>query len=241
MEIVRVKDYEEMSRRAAQEISREIGKRPDLLLGLATGSTPLGTYRELIRMCKDGEVSFRSVSTVNLDEYAGFDIRDGQSYALYMHRNFFDHIDIRKENVNIPEGRNPDPDAECARYDAVIDKLGGVDLQLLGIGHDGHIGFNEPDEVFHPRTHVVKLSDQTTEANRRFFGEGEEVPEFAFTMGIKDIFMAEKIVLIVSGSDKADIVREAVCGPITPKVPASILQLHRDVMLIGDEGALSRF
>ena len=238
MEIVRCRDYEEMSSKAADMVCEEIGKKPDLVLGLATGSTPLGLYRELIDRNGKGKVSFKNVRSINLDEYAGLGESDEQSYAYYMHYNLFSHIDIDSGNTHIPDGKDADHESECSKYDAVIDELEGIDVQILGIGHDGHIGFNEPGNAFIPRTHRVKLTEETIEANKRFFERKEDVPKYAYTMGIKDIFNAGKIILLVSGKDKAEILRKAFKGPITPEVPASILQLHRDVTLIGEEKAL---
>ena len=238
MEIVRCRDYEEMSSKAADIVCEEIGKRPDLVLGLATGSTPLGLYREFIDRNGKGTVSFKKIKTVNLDEYVGFGESDEQSYAYFMRSNLFSHIDIDPGNTHIPDGKNADHERECSNYDAVIDELGGVDVQILGIGHDGHIGFNEPGNAFVPRTHRVKLTEETIEANKRFFERRDDVPKYAYTMGIKDIFNARKMVLLVSGKDKAEILRKALKGPITPEVPASILQLHSNLILIGEDKAL---
>lgn len=238
MEIVRCRKYEEMSSKAADMVCEEIGKKPDLVLGLATGSTPLGLYRELIDRYEKGIVSFKKIKTVNLDEYVGLGEDNEQSYAYYMRSNLFSHIDIDPGNTHIPDGKNADHESECRMYDAIIDELGGIDVQILGIGHDGHIGFNEPGNAFIQRTHRVKLTEETIEANKRFFERRADVPKYAYTMGIKDIFRARKIILLVSGKDKAEILRKALKGPITPEIPASILQLHSDVILIGEDKAL---
>lgn len=240
MRIYRAKDYADMSRKAANIISAQVIMKPDCVLGLATGSTPIGVYRQLIEWYNKGDIDFSAVNTVNLDEYRGLAPDHAQSYAYFMRTNFFSHINISMENTNIPNGLAPDADAECARYESVIEKLGGVDMQLLGLGHDGHIGFNEPEEAFEKQTHLTDLKPQTIEANQRFFGDGEKVPAQAITMGIKSIMQAKKILLIVSGEDKASILQKTLEGPVTPQIPASILQLHNDVTVVADEAALSK-
>ncbi len=240
MKIIRTRDYKHMSRQAANIISAQVILKSDSVLGLATGSSPIGTYEKLIDWYKKGDIDFSSVKTVNLDEYVGLDGSNEQSYRAFMNKNFFDHININPDNTHIPCGTDTDAQAECSRYDRLIDSLGGIDLQLLGIGHNGHIGFNEPDDVFTKGTHMVALSDATIQANKRFFKDESEVPRFAYTMGICDIMQAERVVMVVSGEDKADIVKEAFFGPVTPRVPASILQLHKDFTLVADEAALSR-
>ncbi len=240
MKIYEAKDYKEMSRKAANIISAQVIMKPDCVLGLATGSTPIGTYDQLIEWYKKGDLDFSDVVTVNLDEYKGLDRTNDQSYYYFMHEHLFNHVNIKEENTNIPNGMEPDSDKECARYEEKIRALGGVDLQLLGLGHNGHIGFNEPCEEFEKETHCVELTESTIEANKRFFASADEVPRQAYTMGIKTIMQAKKILIVVSGEDKADIVRDAFFGPVTPSVPASILQMHKDVILVADAAALSK-
>ena len=210
------------------------------MLGLATGSTPIGTYENLIARNRAGDLSFREVRTVNLDEYKGLAPTHDQSYRYFMQTNLFDHIDILPENTNVPDGLAADADAECARYDALVASLGYADLQLLGLGRNGHIGFNEPDDHFTKETHVVDLTDSTIDANARFFATRDDVPRQALTMGVGCIMAARRVLLIASGADKADALYNAVCGPISPDCPASILQLHGDVVVVGDEAALHR-
>lgn len=228
-----------MSRQAANIVSAQVILKPDSVLGLATGSSPLGLYRQLIEWYNKGDIDFSRVKTVNLDEYVGLGLSSDQSYIYFMRHNFFDHINILQENTNIPCGTNPDTKAECERYDNVIRSLGGIDLQLLGLGPNGHIAFNEPSSCFEKGTHVVNLTDATVQANKRFFAREEDVPRQALTMGIYDIMQAERIVMVVSGRSKASIVREAFFGPVTPACPASILQLHKNFTLVADEDALS--
>ena len=240
MEIINARDYEHMSRQAANILSAQVILHPDSVLGLATGSSPIGTYKQLIKWYEKGDLDFRRVRTVNLDEYVGLAADHEQSYAHFMRVNFFDHINVDLKNTNIPDGTNLDEEEECARYNAVIRKLGGVDLQLLGIGHDGHIGFNEPADTFTKGTHKVSLTDVTIQANKRFFASEADVPRYAYTMGILDIMQAERVVMVASGEDKAGIVKEAFFGPVTPRVPASILQLHKNFTLVADEAALSK-
>ena len=233
-------DYAAMSRRAANLIAAEVIRRPNCVLGLATGSTPIGTYENLIVRNRAGDLSFREVRTVNLDEYKGLAPTHDQSYRYFMQTNLFDHIDILPENTNVPDGLAADADAECARYDALVASLGYADLQLLGLGRNGHIGFNEPDDHFTKETHVVDLTDSTIDANARFFATRDDVPRQALTMGVGCIMAARRVLLIASGADKADALYNAVCGPISPDCPASILQLHGDVVVVGDEAALHR-
>ena len=240
MRIYKAKDYNDLSRKAANIISAQVIMKPDCVLGLATGSSPLGTYKQLIDWYNKGDLDFSSVRTVNLDEYKGLTKENDQSYYYFMYNNFFKHINIRLENTNIPDGTCTESDAECARYNRVIESLGGIDLQLLGLGLNGHIGFNEPDTAFEKMTHCVTLTDSTIEANKRFFASIDDVPKQAYTMGIKAIMQAKKILLIVSGAEKAHILKEALCGPVTPPVPASILQLHNDVTVVADEAALEK-
>ena len=240
MRIYRENDYEAMSRRAASILAAEVVRRPDCVLGLATGSSPEGTYRYLADWNKQGLLSFREVKTVNLDEYKGLAPDHDQSYRFFMQDRFFSRVDILPENTRVPDGLAEDSAAECAAYDAYIHSLGGVDLQLLGIGRNGHIGFNEPGDCFVKGTHVVDLAPSTIEANARFFASPGDVPQQAFTMGIGNILAARKILLVASGADKAEALYRAACGPISPQCPGSILQLHPDVALVGDEAALSK-
>lgn len=233
-------DYDAMSRRAANLISAEVIRQPNCVLGLATGSTPIGTYRQLIAWNQRGDFSFKEVRTVNLDEYKGLAPTHDQSYRYFMQANFFDHIDIPFEQTHIPDGLAPDPNVECARYDDLIRTLGYADLQLLGLGRNGHIGFNEPCNYFVKETHVVDLTQSTINANARFFTSADDVPRQALTMGVGCIMAARRVLLIASGENKADAVYNAFCGPITPECPASILQLHSDVVLVGDRAALSK-
>ncbi len=240
MIIYKASDYQDMSRKAANIISAHIILKQDSVLGLATGSTPLGIYRQLIDWYRKGDLDFSKVKTVNLDEYKGLTPDNRQSYHYFMNHNLFDHINIEKQNTFFPNGANEDSEAECSRFNAIIDQVGGIDLQLLGLGHNGHIGFNEPSDSFEKGTHCVALTKSTLEANSRLFEDGETVPAFAYTMGIKSIMQAKKIVLAVSGADKADILCSALLGPVTPAVPASILQLHPDFTVVADEAALSK-
>ena len=240
MRIYRAKDYEEMSRRAAGIVSAQIIMKPDCVLGLATGSTPVGLYKQLIEWYRNGDLDFSGVRTVNLDEYKGISRENDQSYYYFMHQNLFDHVNIPAENTHLPDGMEPDSEKECRRYEELIQSMGSVDLQLLGIGHNGHIGFNEPADAFDKLVHCVNLTQSTIEANKRFFASAKEVPRQAYTMGIQTIMRSKKILIIANGEGKADIVRDAFFGPITPMVPASVLQLHNDVTLVADEAALSK-
>lgn len=240
MRIYKTKDYEDMSRKAANIISAQVILKPDCVLGLATGSTPIGLYKQLVEWFEKGDLDFSKVQTVNLDEYKGLNRENDQSYYYFMHDNLFDHINIPEENTHLPNGMEMDSEKECARYTKLIQSMGGVDLQLLGIGHNGHIGFNEPSESFDKEVHCVNLTQSTIEANKRFFASADDVPKQAYTMGIKTIMQAKKILIVANGEGKADIVRDAFFGPITPQVPASVLQLHDDVTLVADEAALSK-
>lgn len=239
MKIIEARDYDHMSRQAANIISAQVILKPTSVLGLATGSSPIGAYRQLIDWYEKGDIDFSAVRTVNLDEYVGLGPEDSRSYAHFMRVRFFDHVNIRAENTNIPDGLNSDVQAECRRYDGIIAALGGIDLQLLGLGPNGHIGFNEPSKSFAKGTHKVELSSATVAANQRFFNSADQVPRYAYTMGICDIMQARRVVMVVSGPHKARIVRDAFLGPVTPEVPASILQLHRDLTLVADREALS--
>lgn len=240
MKVVKTKDYEDMSRKAANIIAAQVIMKPDCVLGLATGSSPIGTYKELIASYNNGDLDFSAVTSVNLDEYKGLDGSHDQSYRYFMNNNFFNHVNIRKECTFVPDGTEPDADKACGAYNETIEKVGGIDLQLLGLGHNGHIGFNEPADEFVKLTHCVDLTESTIEANKRFFASADDVPKQAYTMGIQNIMLARKIVVVVSGADKADILKKVVEGPITPQVPASVLQLHPDVTIVADEAAASK-
>ena len=239
MRLIKAKDYQEASRQVANIISAQVILKPDSVLGLATGSSPIGAYRQLIEWYNKGDVDFSRVRSVNLDEYVGLAPSHEQSYAYFMYHNFFDFINIKPENVHLPDGLDPDAEGQGKKYDALIRSLGGVDLQLLGIGRDGHIGFNEPCGEFVKGTHCVELTQDTREANARFFGSIDLVPKTAYTMGILDIMQARRVVMIATGSSKAAILKDAFCGPVTPQIPASILQLHPDFTLVADEEALA--
>ena len=240
MKIYKAKDYKDMSRKAANIISAQMIMKPNCVLGLATGSTPIGTYDQLVEWYNKGDLDFSEVTTVNLDEYKGLPRTNDQSYYYFMHQHLFDRVNIDPERTNVPNGMEPDAEKECGRYEELIRSLGGVDLQLLGLGHNGHIGFNEPGEAFEKETHCVDLTESTIEANKRFFASADDVPKQAYTMGIKTIMQAKKILIVVNGENKADIVERAFFGPVTPEVPASILQLHNYVTLVGDEAALAK-
>lgn len=238
MRIYLAENYADLSRKAANILSAQIILKPDAVLGLATGSSPMGTYQQLIEWCRKGDLDFAQVRTVNLDEYVGLAPEHRQSYRYFMQSNFFDHINISAENTHVPSGLATDLEAECRRYNQVIRRLGGIDIQLLGMGHNGHIGFNEPGQAFELETHVVDLTANTIDANARFFSSRDDVPRQAITMGIKSIMQAQRIVMVVSGADKADIVQAAFTGPVVPQVPASILQMHPNFILVGDRAAL---
>lgn len=239
MRIICAKDYKEMSEMAADIIGAQVLLKPDAVLGLATGSTPIGTYEELVRRYEAGRLDFGKIKTVNLDEYRGLTRDNDQSYYYFMHTHLFDHININKNNTNVPDGMEPDALKAGQDYENIIKNYGGIDLQLLGLGNNGHIGFNEPGDEFIDKTHVVDLTESTIEANKRFFASIDDVPKQAYTMGIGSIMRAKRVLMVVNGKGKAEIVKEAFFGPITPKVPASILQLHNDFILIGDVEALS--
>ena len=238
MRILQAKDYKEMSEMAADIIGAQVLLKPDAVLGLATGSTPIGTYEELVKRYEAGRLDFSKIKTVNLDEYRGLTKDNAQSYYYFMHSHLFDNINIDKTNTNVPDGMEPDSTKACKEYEAIIKNSAGIDLQVLGLGHNGHIGFNEPSDSFSIGTHCVDLTASTIEANKRFFNSIEEVPKQAYTMGIASILSAKKILLLVSGEDKAAILAKAIKGKVTPEVPASILQLHQDVVVVADEKAL---
>lgn len=239
MKIYAAKDYTDLSRKAANIISAQVIMKPNAVLGLATGSTPVGAYKQLIEWYHKGDIDFSQVVSVNLDEYKGLSGEHNQSYRHFMNHNLFNHINIKPENTNIPNGLAQDLKAECTRYNNVIKNLGGIDLQLLGIGGNGHIGFNEPGSAFEKETHVVTLTEETRQSNARFFSSIDHVPTHALTMGIKSIMSAKKVLLLATGEAKAQALYDSFFGPVTPAVPASILQLHNDCIVIADEAALS--
>ncbi len=235
MKFLNVDTYQEMSRQAANLISAQVIMKPNSVLGLATGSTPIGTYKQLIEWYKKGDIDFSKVISINLDEYVGLNADNINSYRYFMDKNFFNEINIVKENTFVPSGVAENLEEECKNYDENIKNLGGIDLQLLGIGLDGHIGFNEPSEVFTKNTHIVDLDQSTIEANSRFFGSIDKVPKKAITMGMASIMRAKKILLIANGEEKREILNRALFGSITSQIPASILQLHPDITVIYSE------
>lgn len=239
MRIIVTKDYNDMSRKAANIISAQIISKPNCVLGLATGSTPEGTYAQLVEWYKKGDLDFSGISTVNLDEYRGLDHDNDQSYYYFMRKHLFNHVNVDLSRTNVPDGTEPDSEKACSDYEKIVENYGGADLQLLGLGHNGHIGFNEPADEFPKTTHCVDLTESTIKANARFFEKMEDVPTQAYTMGIGTIMKAKKILLIASGEEKAKIVKKAFTGPVRPQVPASILQFHPDVTIVLDEAAAS--
>ena len=240
MNICKAKNYQDMSRKAANIISAQVIMKPHCVLGLATGSSPIGTYKQLIEWYNKGDLDFARVTSINLDEYKGLSPENPQSYRYFMNTNLFDHVNIDKTRTFVPNGLEPDPEKACAAYEEIIRQSGGIDLQLLGLGRNGHIGFNEPADSFARETHCVNLTESTIDANKRFFESENDVPRQAYTMGIGSIMKAKKILVVVSGEDKADALKATSCGPITPQVPASILQLHNDVTIVADEAAMSK-
>lgn len=239
MNIIIVKDYEEMSRKAAHLFVAQILNKPNSVLGLATGSTPMGLYKELIRFYNEGMISFQSATAFNLDEYVGLEKEHPQSYWRFMQENFFTKVDLPVERQFIPSGVAEDIAAESYNYDKNITSKGGIDLQVLGIGRNGHIGFNEPDLKFEARTHVVKLDEQTIEDNARFFDDISMVPTLAISMGVKTIMQSRSIILLASGKEKGEAIMKMLSGNITPELPASVLQLHPSVTAIIDLAAAS--
>ena len=239
MVIYKAKNYQDLSRKAANIISAQIIMKPDCVLGLATGSSPIGTYKQLIEWYNKGDLDFAKVTTINLDEYKGLDPDNDQSYRYFMNTNLFDHVNIDKARTFVPDGLEPDPQKACAAYNEIIRSHGGIDLQLLGLGRNGHIGFNEPGAAFEKETHCVDLTESTIEANKRFFASEDDVPKQAYTMGVGTILRAKAILLVVSGKDKAAALNAVVNGPITPQVPGSVLRLHPNVIIVADEDALS--
>lgn len=240
MRIIIAENYQEMSNKAAAMVASQIILKPNSILGLATGDTPLGMYKELIKLYNNKQIDFSEAKTFNLDEYYGIGKENNQSYYYYMMKNLFNHININKENINIPNGMASDIEEECLYYEKRIKEVGGIDIQVLGIGVNGHIGFNEPDVNFEAQTHLVNLDEKTIESNSRFFQSIEEVPTKAISMGIKTIMHAKKIILLANGVSKAEAIFQTVNGKISPEIPASILQLHQDVTIIVDKEAGSK-
>lgn len=239
MQVIITKNYEEMSKRAAILIQAQLMWKPDSVLGLATGSTPIGFYKELVNLYQKNDINFLEVITFNLDEYLGLEKTNEQSYYYFMRENLFDHVNILESNTFIPNGMAENFETECADYEKLISKQGGIDVQILGIGHNGHIGFNEPNVEFEARTHIVSLDEETIEANKRFFDSIEAVPKQAISMGIKTIMGSKRIILMASGKGKAEIISQLVKDDIKPDLPASILHLHSNVVIIIDEEAAS--
>lgn len=235
MRVIKVENYNEVSERAAAMIASQVILQPDCVLGLATGSTPIGTYKKLIQWYNEGKVDFSEVMSINLDEYIGLDGSSEQSYRYFMNHNLFEHININIAKTFVPDGMAKNGEEACSLYDERIKNAGGIDLQLLGIGNNGHIGFNEPSDCFLECTHIVELEESTIAANARFFRSEEEVPKAAITMGMGGIMRAKKVLLIANGAKKAAIIKKALEGPVTPKIPASILQLHSDCTIIYSE------
>lgn len=238
MRIIKTKNYDDMSRMAANIFSAQIIEKPDSVLGLATGSSVLGLYAELVESYGIGDLDFTGVRTFNLDEYVGLGGENSQSYRYYMDTNLFNHVNINKENAHLPDGLAEDMQAECIRYNSLIEEFDGADIQLLGLGLNGHIGFNEPGDIFIRKTHVVDLDESTIKANSRFFADEKEVPKQAVTMGIHNIMQAGKIVLCVSGRQKSETLWKTLFGEVTPRIPGSILQLHHELIVVADEEAL---
>ena len=239
MKICKVKNYQELSRKTANIIASQVIMKPDCILGLATGSSPIGTYEHLVKMYENGDLDFSQVTTVNLDEYTGLSGSEELSYRYFMNTHLFHKININHANTYVPDGTETDSAKACQDYNDLLHKLGPADIQLLGLGHDGHIGFNEPSDHFADETHCVDLTETTIQANKRFFACEEDVPKQAYTMGIGTIMRCRKILVVVSGKDKAEILKQVVAGPVTPEVPGSILQFHPDCTIIADEEALS--
>ena len=240
MKVYKVKDYQELSCKAANIIAAQVIMKPDCVLGLATGSSPVGTYDNLTAMYEKGDLDFSSVTTVNLDEYKGLDASNDQSYRYFMNTHLFNRVNIPMERTFVPDGTETDSEKACSAYNEILHSVGTVDLQLLGLGHDGHIGFNEPADYFPDETHCVDLTEVTIQANKRFFQSEADVPRQAYTMGIGTIMRAKMVLVVVSGADKADILNQVITGPVTPQVPASILQFHPNAVIIADEAALSK-
>lgn len=239
MKVIKVKNYDELSRTAATIIAGTILSKPDCLLGLATGSSPVGTYDHLVSMYEEGILDFSHVRSVNLDEYVGLDGENDQSYRYFMNKHLFERVNIDIKNTHVPDGTNLDAASCCGLYNALLKEMGQVDLQLLGIGPNGHIGFNEPDDHFETETHCVDLTEATIQANKRFFASEADVPRKAYSMGIGNIMNAKAVLLVANGKNKAKALAAAINGPVTPSCPASILQFHPNAIIVADEEALS--
>lgn len=237
MKFIVTENYEELSKKAAEIIGNLLKRKNDAVLGLATGSTPIGTYKELINMYNKKEISFKNVKTVNLDEYIGLDPSHNQSYRYFMNHNLFNHIDIDINNTYVPNGKFEDSNEECEKYEEIINSLGGQDIQILGIGENGHIGFNEPSSKLERYTHIEDLTESTIKANSRFFEKIEDVPTTAISMGMGSIFKSKEIILLASGKNKAKIMKSLKDSVITPLIPASFLKLHPNVTIIMDKKA----
>lgn len=237
MKLISTSNYEELSRKAAEEIITVIKGNPSLNLGLATGSTPTGLYQELIRDHRINMTSYKDINTFNLDEYIGISKKDRNSYHYFMCEHLFEHIDIPLDQTHIPDGTAKDLEEECVRYEQFISEHGGIDLQILGIGQNGHIGFNEPGTPFDSRTHIIELAESTRQANSRFFNSLEDVPKQAITMGIASIMDSKEIFLLVSGSSKAEALARLMNGEVSEQFPASVLLIHRNVTIFADEEA----
>ncbi|MBB6451362.1 glucosamine-6-phosphate deaminase [Geomicrobium halophilum] len=240
MDVIVVKDYESLSTQACRMVSGQVQSKANSVLGLATGGTPEGMYQALIEEYAAGNLSFQETRTFNLDEYIGLPTDHSLSYHSYMYKQLFNHIDIPPENIHLPDGNASDLQAECKKYEAFIHEAGGIDLQILGLGHNGHIGFNEPETSFASRTHIIELDNETREANARFFEQKEDVPKRAITMGIETILSARKVLVLVSSADKAEAVKDMVCREITSAFPATVLQKHPAVTVLVDEKAALR-
>lgn len=240
MKIYKVKNYDELSRKAANIIAAQITLKPDSVLGLATGSSPVGLYKNLVSMYENGDLDFSKITTVNLDEYKGLDGTNDQSYRYFMNENLLTKVNVPMERTFVPDGTIEDSAAACAAYDEILNSVGTVDIQLLGLGHDGHLGFNEPDDHFEDGTHCVQLTETTIQANKRFFEKEEDVPRQAYTMGIGGIMRAKMLLVVVSGEDKADILNKVLTAPVSPQIPGTILRFHPNVILVADEAALSK-
>lgn len=237
MRLIITKNYEELSKVAANEMATIVREKPNAILGLATGGSPIGMYKELIEMNKAEEINFSDITTVNLDEYVGLSGDHDQSYRHFMNTNLFNHININKSRTFVPNGLAEDIEEECRSYDAKIQELGGTDVQLLGVGNNGHIAFNEPDTNLVSGTHLTGLTENTIESNARFFESKADVPTTALTMGLGEIMKSKKIIVIASGEGKAEAVKAMLNGKISTDMPASMLQMHRDVVVIIDEDA----
>lgn len=240
MKLIEVYSYEELSLKAAQIVANQIKSKHNSVLGLATGSTPLGCYQELVRMYQNGEIDFSNITTFNLDEYYGLGPENRNSYRYYMDHYFFDHININKEATHIPQGIPQDVLTECQAYEALASQMGGMDLQILGLGTTGHIAFNEPDSTFHPFTRLVNLDESTIQANGHYFKHHNDIPRQALTVGMRFILNSRLILLLASSEKKAFALERTINGPIDPMVPASILQLHPNVVIIADDSARSK-